>query len=174
MGYIGILLLIVIYSYAVIGVRLFAEVDPIHFGTLHESMLTMFQVVTLEGWPELLSAQIGAETGRGIVAVAYFVSFILVGTMIMLNLFIGLIVNSMHEAQAEMEAARLARLRNRAGLANASLEEELAELEAAMSRVQQRVHLLRRQVLQATDDEAQGNGTEAAPMSEQIPVDHPV
>lgn len=34
--------------------------------------------------------------------VAYFLSFILLGTMIILNLFIGVIVNGMDEARQEM------------------------------------------------------------------------
>ncbi len=107
-GYIGLLLLIFIYSYAVIGVRLFGATDPQHFASLHQAMLTMFQVVTLEGWPELLKTQV--QSGPQLLAVGYFSSFILLGTMIMLNLFIGLIVNSMHEAQAELQAQKMASL----------------------------------------------------------------
>lgn len=38
--------------------------------------------------------------GRPIASAAYFVTFILLGTMIMLNLFTGVIINSMQEAQA--------------------------------------------------------------------------
>ncbi len=40
-----------------------------------------------------------------VVAVVYFVSFILLGTMIVLNLFIGIIVNGMQETQRENELA---------------------------------------------------------------------
>jgi voltage-gated sodium channel len=40
-----------------------------------------------------------------ILGAAYFVSFVLLGTMIMLNLFIGVIIGSMHEAQEEAELA---------------------------------------------------------------------
>jgi voltage-gated sodium channel len=55
--------------------------------------------------------------------VAYFVSFILLGTMIMLNLLIGVIVNGMSEAREETEdAARAAR----GGLP--SVTDELADL----------------------------------------------
>jgi voltage-gated sodium channel len=55
--------------------------------------------------------------------VVYFVSFILLGTMIMLNLLIGVIVNGMSEAREETEdAARAAR----GGLP--SVPDELADL----------------------------------------------
>ena len=42
--------------------------------------------------------------GSPLLGAVYFVSFVLLGTMIMLNLFIGGIINSMDEAQAEREA----------------------------------------------------------------------
>ena len=43
------------------------------------------------------------------IAAAYFVSFILLGTMIMLNLFIGIIMNSMSEMHAELEELLMAK-----------------------------------------------------------------
>ena len=45
-----------------------------------------------------------ASRARPILGAAFFVSFVMLGTMIMLNLFIGVIINSMSEAKAEKEA----------------------------------------------------------------------
>ena len=118
-GYIGILLGLHFYIYAVTGTSLFRENDPVRFGTLHESFLTLFQVLTLEGWNDTLNtAYLGSDVtyddswkvqtdgvrrsiGQPLTAAAYFVSFIMLGTMIMLNLFTGVIIASMEEAASE-------------------------------------------------------------------------
>src|SRR5262245_27779289 len=123
LGYVGVLLLLHFYIYAVMGTFLFQHNDPIRFGNLHSSMMTLFEVLTLEGWNDVFNTQMlgsnvtyseewreiaGSErvsTGRPIAAAAYFVSFILLGTMIMLNLFTGVIINSMQEAQAHHDEA---------------------------------------------------------------------
>jgi voltage-gated sodium channel len=130
LGYVGLLLLLHFYIYAVIGTFAFGDNDPIRFGNLHTSMLTLFQVLTLEGWNDILSTQyLGSDVGyddawkslpnaaarisiaRPIAAAAYFISFILIGTMIMLNLFTGVIIRSMEEAHIESaEAARKRRI----------------------------------------------------------------
>ena len=46
-GYIVLLLLLVIYLYAVLGTIVLGENDPAYFGTVSVSMLTLFQVATL-------------------------------------------------------------------------------------------------------------------------------
>ena len=121
LGYVGLLLLLHFYIYAVIGTFLFGDNDPIRFGSLHTTMLSLFQVLTLEGWNDILTTQYhGSEVGydeawkqlasaggdrvsvaRPVAAAVYFVSFILIGTMIMLNLFTGVIIRSMEEAHIE-------------------------------------------------------------------------
>ncbi len=123
LGYVGVLLLLHFYIYAVMGTFLFQHNDPIRFGNLHSSMMTLFEVLTLEGWNDVFNTQMlgsnftysdewrelagtaRVSTGRPIAAAAYFVSFILLGTMIMLNLFTGVIINSMQEAQAQHDEA---------------------------------------------------------------------
>jgi voltage-gated sodium channel len=106
MGYVGLLLGLLFYIYGVLGVNLFGAADTVHFGTLGRTLLTLFQIVTLEGWADLMRPL--AEGGHAWSAPAYFVSFILLGTMIMLNLFIGVIMNGMTEAHAEQTNARQA------------------------------------------------------------------
>ncbi|WP_108808474.1 ion transporter [Aquimarina spinulae] len=117
MGYVSILLLLLFYIYAVAGVFFFSENDPIHFQDLQRSMLSLFRVVTLEDWTDIMYINMfGCENyGYGgnmnlcvnsksalVLSVTYFVSFVLIGTMIFLNLFIGVIMNGMDEAKNEM------------------------------------------------------------------------
>lgn len=104
MSYVALLLCLLFYVYAVLGVSLFARADAEHFGSLGASALTLFQIVTLEGWAEIMRTQLDSGLGRTLTA-AYFVSFILLGTMITLNLLIGVIVTGMDEARRDMEDA---------------------------------------------------------------------
>lgn len=98
MGYITLLLLIQIYMFAVLGNFLFGKTDPVHFGNLGSSVLTLFQIITLEGWVDIMDAQ-----KQPLIAPLYFISFILLGTMVVLNLFIGVILNGFEEVKKEIE-----------------------------------------------------------------------
>jgi len=125
MGYVFMLLLIQFYMYAALGTFLFGQNDPLHFGNLETSMLTLFRVVTLEGWTEVMYINIygsdwyGYDSGADalvadmglprvsqsmpLTSSAYFVSFVLFGAMMMLNLFIGVIMAGMEEMRQENE-----------------------------------------------------------------------
>jgi len=115
-GYVGLLLGIHFYIYAVLGVFLWGGNDPLRFGSLPVATLTLFQCVTMEGWADIMHtamygcAKFGydgmehlctASRGLPIAAPVYFISFIILGTMIILNLFIGVMMNSLQEMQEE-------------------------------------------------------------------------
>jgi len=108
MGYVGLLLGLMFYIYATAGVHLFSGHDKEHFGSLSKAFLTLFQTITLDDWKFLFASATGSSPA---IAAAYFVSFILLGTMIMLNLFIGIIMNSMAEMHAELDEQVRAQLR---------------------------------------------------------------
>jgi voltage-gated sodium channel len=131
MGYVGLLLSILFYIYAVTGVFFFGKADPVHFGTLGDAVLTLFGVITLEGWTALMYDLLRGDSGVApFKVVVYFVSFVMFGTMIMLNLFIGVIMNSMNEVQEEKAMARL-----QAESTDAELELMERELELLKTRV---------------------------------------
>lgn len=104
-GWITLLLFTLLYAYSVMGVFLFGENDPERFGSLWSSMLTMFGVLTLEGWLDIMRDQMAGlprpdgtmGEAEPVVAPLFFVTFIMSGTMIFLNLLVGVIVNSMSE-----------------------------------------------------------------------------
>ena len=114
MGYVGILLLILFYIYATMSVFFFGLNNPLHFGTLGRAKLSLFRIVTLEDWTDIMYNNMFAgaqyaniDSCSGAVyddvnwmAAFFFVSFVLIGTMIVLNLFIGVIMNSMDEAKS--------------------------------------------------------------------------
>ena len=112
LGNILILMTIIFYIFAVKGTILFAHASPELFGSLHRSLLTLFQVVTLESWASGVMRPI-METAP--YAWAYFVAFILVGTFVVFNLFVGVIVNNVQQAEdsdTPSEGVQLAQLQN--------------------------------------------------------------
>ena len=119
MFYVSILLSLLFYVYGVMAVFLFGENDPIHFRNLQTSILSLFRVVTLEDWTDVMYINMYGSNAYGysaddleywnpvpskspLGAALFFVSFVLIGTMIVLNLVIGVIMNSMDESNAEM------------------------------------------------------------------------
>jgi len=108
MGYIILLISILFYVYAIVGVFVFGASDPMHFGDLHHTLVTLFKVLTLEGWTDIMNPLIfgsASDENMQIISIwpfLYFASFILIGAMIIMNLFIGVIMNSMQESQNEL------------------------------------------------------------------------
>ena len=93
-GWIGVLLIIVFYIFAVIGNNLFGTAYPEYFGSLMGSLFTLFQIMTLESWASGIARPI--ITSSPFTAI-YFVVFILIATYTTLNVFIAIVVNTMNE-----------------------------------------------------------------------------
>lgn len=146
MGYVSLLLFMVFYVYGVGGVFMFGKNDPFRFGDLPTAFVTLFQVATAEEWVQTLNTQrygcdhFGYEGQEAmctqpmtfpVVAPLFFITFIMFGTMIILNLFIGVIMNSIEEAQNE-QAERVERdriERHTAPDPKLALDEDLQALE---------------------------------------------
>lgn len=160
MMYVSILLMLMFYVYAVMGVFLWSGNDPVHFRDLQTSMLSLFRVVTLEDWTDIMYIQMWGsdrypfsvgdrEAYAGqfnsqaspIIGAVYFVSFVLMGTMIMLNLFIGVIIQSMEEAQDEQAADE--REKHMAESGEITIADELLLLEKELDALQRRVRTLK-------------------------------
>lgn len=101
MGYVSLLLALMFYIYAVAGVHLFGAADPGDFGSLPAALFTLFRIVTLDNWGDAFERV--ASAAPVLVVTLYFVTFIVLGTMIILNLFIGIVMNSMAEMHRELE-----------------------------------------------------------------------
>jgi len=110
-GAVAFLLVIVYYVCAVIATKLFGPSHPQFFGTIGESMYSLFQIMTLESWSMGIVRPVMEASPQ---AWAFFVPFILLTTFVVLNLFIGIIVESIqtlrkqHDAEKEARDAALA------------------------------------------------------------------
>ena len=145
MGYVMMLIAILFYVYAIIGVFIFGQSDPVHFGDLHHAMVTLFQVLTLEGWAEIMDVHLYgevAEGGRRIVALwpfIYFASFILIGAMIIMNLFIGIIMNSMEKTKKEM-SKELNEVKNN----DIKADELLSDISSKLDELKEEIRVIRK------------------------------
>lgn len=92
LGSIAILLSLFYYVFAVIATKIFGDTFPDWFGTLGQSLYTLFQVMTLESWSMGIARPVMEAFPY---AWVFFIPFILIATFTMLNLFIAIIVNAM-------------------------------------------------------------------------------
>lgn len=104
-GWICVLLGIWFYIASVISTSLFGEKFPEWFGTIAKSMYTLFQVMTLESWSMGIVRPVMAEFPY---AWMLFLPFIIFATYTVMNLFIGIMVNSISEIQSEMQKENVA------------------------------------------------------------------
>lgn len=88
--------LLLVYVYGMVGWVIFHEHDPENFANLGQSMVTMFVLLTLENLPTYI------ETGQQLSnwTLLFFVSYVLLASFLIFNLFIGIVINSMEEARA--------------------------------------------------------------------------
>ncbi|MEJ8561919.1 ion transporter [Yoonia sp. GPGPB17] len=98
MGSVFLLMGIVFYIAAVMATKLFGTSFPEWFGTLGRSGYSLFQIMTLESWSMGIVRPVMEVYPY---AWVFFVPFIMVTTFAVVNLLVGLIVNSMQDAHAE-------------------------------------------------------------------------
>ncbi len=99
MGHVIGLLTLLLYVYAVLGFHFFGKADPAHWGSLSVALLTLFQMLTLEGWVEIQDAVLGAYPWAWI----YFSSFVLVAVFVVVNLFIAVVINNLESVKHEQQ-----------------------------------------------------------------------
>jgi voltage-gated sodium channel len=106
MGSIVMLIGLIYYVFAVMATKMFGDAKPELFGTLGDSLFTLFTVMTLEGWVDGVTKPVMEHHPW---AWIFFIIFIVFTTFMVLNLFIGVVVNAMQaEAEKGMAAERAA------------------------------------------------------------------
>ncbi len=97
---VGTIILLIFYISAVLVTNLFGKKFENWFGTIGDSMYSLFQIMTLESWSMGIVRPVMEEYPY---AWAFFVPFILITTFAVLNLFIGIIVDAMQNQTNEDE-----------------------------------------------------------------------
>jgi voltage-gated sodium channel len=88
--------LLLVYVYGMVGWVIFHDHDPANFEDIGQSMVTMFVLLTLENLPAYIER--GQELSDW--TLLFYVSYVLVASFLIFNLFIGIVINSMEEARA--------------------------------------------------------------------------
>ncbi len=138
MGSIVLLMALLFYVFAVMATKLYGEIAPERFGTLGESLFTLFQMMTLESWAE---ANVRPILEHQPLAWMFFVPFILIATFVVLNLFIGVIVDSIQTLRAQREEVRAEAVAEEARIRRQG--EELAAILAELRALRAEVAALR-------------------------------
>ncbi|MYD44182.1 MAG: ion transporter [Gammaproteobacteria bacterium] len=132
-----LLTVVIFYVYAVAGHHLFADIDPTHWRSLGISLLSLFRIVTLEDWTDIMYAAMEAHWW----AWMFFVSLVLVGTFVVFNLIIAVVISNHDRATQETLLDRYEKLHD--SLDQASREEvllmEIQQIREALNRVEQQV-----------------------------------
>ena len=109
MGAVIIMISIVFYVFGVMATMMYGATFNVWFGTLGRSLYTLFQIMTLESWSMGIVRPVMAEHPT---AWIFFVPFIVITAFSVLNLFIGLLVNTMQTAVEEDTDAEFENFRN--------------------------------------------------------------
>src|ERR687890_763273 len=125
-----ILLSILFFIYAIVGYHLFRNVDPQHWSSFPTSATTLFQIITLEGWVDVMEPII---FNLGPIYWLYFASFILIGTFIVINLFISVIVRKSEEAYQQVQRE------SQIPLTQQEIMEEIKEIHRILQEIEERI-----------------------------------
>ena len=125
-----ILLSILFFIYAIVGYHLFSNVDPQHWSSFPTSATTLFQIITLEGWVDVMEPIV---SNLGPIYWLYFASFILVGTFIVINLFISVIVRKSEEAYEQVQRE------SKIPLTQQEIMQEIREIHRILEEMEKRI-----------------------------------
>ncbi|WP_395344964.1 ion transporter [Ningiella sp. W23] len=93
LGYVVLLMFIIFYIYAAIGSFLFNDINPVLWGNIAISMLTLFRVMTFEDWTDIQYETMEVYPMSWI----FYMTFIFFTAFAFLNMVIGIVVGVMEE-----------------------------------------------------------------------------
>lgn len=100
MGHVILLLSLLLYVYAIIGHHFFSPIDPEMWGSLGRCFLTLFQILTLEGWTDIQKVVMEVYPWAWV----YFISFVIIAVFVVINLFIAVVTNNLQSVKASEES----------------------------------------------------------------------
>lgn len=95
--YVLILIFVLLYIYAVAGVILFEEIEDSRFTHVGEALLTLVQIMTLSSWETVMLPILDVYPNSW----PFFISFVAISSIIVLNLFIAILVDVVSEMRRE-------------------------------------------------------------------------
>ena len=102
LGYVLLLMFIIFYIYAAVGATFFAKINPVLWGDISISLLTLFRVMTFEDWTDVMYETMEVYPLSWI----FYLTFIFLTAFAFLNMVIGIVVNVLEEENAKERAAK--------------------------------------------------------------------
>lgn len=135
MGSIVLLMLLIFYVFGVMATKLFGDVMPEQFGDLPASLFTLFQLMAMDDFGNVVRTSMEHVP----FAWLFFFPFTILATFVVLNLFIGVIVESIQTLREQRESAdgRIAQAVTEAARSEAHLDSQtlLTEIRALRAEV---------------------------------------
>jgi voltage-gated sodium channel len=129
------LLLILLYVSGVMATQLFGDVDPEHFGSLGQALLSLFQVTTGDDWANVVRPTTDAEPW----AWAFFLVFVVLSTYIVLNLFIAVAVEALDRQVEEDNSELVDEVETHMDESTAAILASLADLKQQVASLEARL-----------------------------------
>ena len=102
LGYVLLLMFIIFYIYAAVGSFLFQAINPVLWGDIAISMLTLFRIMTFEDWTDIQYETMEVYP----LSWMFYLSFIFFTAFAFLNMVIGIVVNVMEEEHSALKASQ--------------------------------------------------------------------
>ncbi len=131
LGYVVLLMFIIFYIYAAIGSALFAEINPVLWGNIAISMLTLFRVMTFEDWTDVQYETMEVYPMSWL----FYMTFIFFTAFAFLNMVIGIVVGVMDEEHSRERAEKLK--------AQNLVEPTMLDLQNQIAALSQQIHDLK-------------------------------
>jgi len=135
MGYIALLMFVIFYIYAAIGSILYEQINPVLWGDVSISMLTLFRVATFEDWTDVMYETMELYP----ISWLYYLTFIFLTAFVFLNMMVGTVLDIMskeHEnfrAESHGESAEGGEPASRAQIDK--LQVEIAEVKQLLTEI---------------------------------------
>ncbi|MGX5203495.1 ion transporter [Aliikangiella sp. IMCC44632] len=100
MSYIALLMFVIFYIYGAVGSILFENINPVLWGDVSISMLTLFRVATFEDWTDVMYETMTVFP----LSWMYYISFIFFTAFVFLNMMVGTVLEVMAQEQEAYRA----------------------------------------------------------------------
>lgn len=128
----AVLEMIIFYIFGIMGQNLFHEAFPQWFGTLGETVYTLFQVTTLESWSMGIARPVMKVYPW---AWMYFVPFVMISSYIVLNVVVGVVVNATSDISEDDNISMRDKIKAKK-VTNTEISEQINELKEHILRLE--------------------------------------
>jgi len=141
----ALLLGILLYIYSIVGIYLFShhQYESADFTTLGHAFITLFQLMTLDGWSDMMYAASGSYNDSWLVK-GYFISFVILTAIVSFNVFVAVLTSQVHEKFVTDQKVNKSKLSELQG----DIQETEQEVQAGFQEVMKELKQLRAEIEQ--------------------------